>query len=107
GINNGVSRTAGLLAIAVFGLIMFHSFSNCLDGRLDELRVTAEIRQAMDDQRIYVAAAEIPGNADQTTVGALRQAIDECFISGFRRVMLTGAVLAIGVSAVAAAFITV
>src|SRR5262245_57559579 len=37
GINNAVSRTAGLLAIAVLGLVMFHAFDACMDVRLDRV----------------------------------------------------------------------
>lgn len=36
GINNAVSRTAGLLAIAVFGVVMLHAFSWDLQSRLNE-----------------------------------------------------------------------
>src|SRR5438477_3980334 len=39
GINNAVSRTAGLLSIAVLGLIMFHTFNSCLDQRLNQMNV--------------------------------------------------------------------
>src|SRR5262249_10786533 len=60
GINNAVSRTAGLLAIAVFGLIMFRAFNACLDQRLDQIAAPPEIRRSLDDQRIKLAAAEIP-----------------------------------------------
>src|SRR5213075_1885037 len=62
GINNAVSRTAGLLAIAVLGLIMFHAFSNCLDSRLNVLSVKPEVREALKDQRMKLAAAELPSN---------------------------------------------
>ncbi|MCI0444840.1 hypothetical protein L0152_16740 [bacterium] len=34
GINNAVSRTAGLLAIAVFGIIMLHVFDHALNRNL-------------------------------------------------------------------------
>lgn len=98
GVNNAVSRTAGLLAIAVFGLIMFHVFNGCLDRRLDQMTVTPEVRQSVDEQRINLAAAEIPANTDRSTREALKQAIDECFIAGFRRVLLTGAGLALASS---------
>jgi len=94
GINNAVSRTAGLLAIAVFGLIMFHAFNNSFDRSLDQLAVSPEARRSLDDQRIKLAAAEIPSTVDEQTRTMIKQAIDESFVSGFRRVLLTGAGLA-------------
>lgn len=95
GINNAVSRTAGLLAIAVLGLIMFHVFNNCLETRLDQMSVAPEVKQALNDQRLRLAAAEIPSTVDEKTGATIKQAINECFISGFRRVMLTGSLLAL------------
>src|SRR5437588_433371 len=64
GINNAVSRTAGLLSIAVLGLIMFHTFNSCLDRRLDQLGIPPQVRQALNDQRIKLAAIEIPPAAE-------------------------------------------
>src|SRR5437588_1246288 len=52
GINNAVSRTAGLLAIAVLGLIMFHTFNTCLDRQLNQIAIPTEVRQTIDDQLI-------------------------------------------------------
>ena len=101
GINNAVSRTAGLLAIAVLGLVMFHTFNHCLDRRLDQLAVPPEVRQGLNDQRMRLAAAEIPSAADEQTRSILKQTIDECFIAGFRRVMLVGSVLAFASSSIA------
>ncbi len=95
GVNNAVSRTAGLLAIAVLGLIMFQAFNRCLDRRLDQIAIVPEIRRALDVERIKLAAAEIPSTANPETRVAIRQAIDECFVAGFRRVMLLGAALAL------------
>ena len=100
GVNNAVSRTAGLLAIAVLVLIMFQSFNRCLDQRLNQLAVPVEIRAAVNSQRIKLAAAEIPPAADSMRAG-IQQAIDECFVSGFRRVMLVGCGLALGSSLMA------
>ncbi|HEX3145405.1 MAG TPA: MFS transporter [Pyrinomonadaceae bacterium] len=101
GINNAVSRTAGLLAVAVLGLIMFHAFSNCLDSRLNGLSVKPEVREALNNQRMKLAAAELPSNIDQTTRASIKQAIDECFVSGFRRVIICGAALALASSLIA------
>ena len=101
GINNAVSRTAGLLAIAVLGLIMFHAFSSFLDSRLNQLSIKAEAREVLNDQRMKLAAAELPSDLDQATRDSIKQAIDESFVSGFRRVMICGAVLAFASSLVA------
>jgi hypothetical protein len=101
GINNAVSRTAGLLAIAVLGLVMFHAFNNCLNQQLDETGVAPEVRQALDNQRVKLAAIELPANIDERTQTAIRQAIDQCFVTGYRRVMLLGAALAFCSSMVA------
>ncbi len=100
GINNAVSRTAGLLAIAVLGLVMFQVFSNCLDIRLNQLAIKPEVREALANQRVKLAAAELPSNIDRPTHDAIKQAIDECFVSGFRRVMICGAALAFASSLV-------
>ena len=105
GINNAVSRTAGLLAIAVLGLIMFYVFTNCVAGRLDRLNVDANVRQAVSEQRVKLAAAELPPNLDPETRTAVTQVIDECFVSGFRQVMMCGAGLAFASSLIAAVVI--
>jgi EmrB/QacA subfamily drug resistance transporter len=101
GVNNAVSRTAGLLAVAVFGLTMFHAFNSCLDRRLNQMPITVEVRQALNTERLKLAAADIPHNLDEETRKSIKQAIDECFVFGFRRVMLLGAGLALAGSMLA------
>jgi EmrB/QacA subfamily drug resistance transporter len=95
GVNNAVSRTAGLLAVAVFGLIMFHAFNGRIEQRLNQMTIPSAVRQSLNAERIKLAAAEIPGNVDEATRSSIKQAIDECFVFGFRRVMLVGAGLAL------------
>jgi len=98
GINNAVSRAAGLLAIAVLGLIMFHAFNGCLNKRLNQMPLAPEVRQLLDQGRINLAAIEIPSNVDAATRATIKQTIDECFVLGFRRVMIVGAALALASS---------
>lgn len=100
GINNAVSRTAGLLAIAVLGLVMFHAFDACMSQRLDRVTVDPAIRQSLEQQRIRLAAAEVPAGVDEATRTQLKQLINQCFVHGFRWVMLCGAGLALASSAV-------
>lgn len=94
GINNAVSRTAGLLAVAVFGLIMLQGFNSRLDQRLSALQIAPEAKQELDKQRVRLADAELPANLEQSTKTVLEGVIEESFVSGFRRVALGSAVLA-------------
>ena len=98
GVNNAVSRTAGLLAVAVLGVVMFGTFNNCLDERLDQLQLAPEVRQAVDAEKIKLAAIEIPAGVNEQTNLALKQAVNECFVAGFRRVTIIGAALALASS---------
>jgi hypothetical protein len=96
GINNAVSRTAALLAIAALGIVMLHVFSRSIDSRLSRLEVSPEVRHSLDDQRINLAATTIPQDIGGPPLRqVLKQAINESFVEGFRRVMLVGAALAL------------
>jgi EmrB/QacA subfamily drug resistance transporter len=95
GINNAVSRTAGLLAVAVLGIVMLQTFNNHLDHKLRALGTTPEVKQALDRQRTKLAAVEIPKDLDPALRQTLKQAVDESFVSGFRRVMVVSMLLAL------------
>jgi EmrB/QacA subfamily drug resistance transporter len=99
GINNALSDTAGLLAIAVLGLVMAHTFDRDLDRRL--AAVAPALRAEVEQQRSRLAAIEIPASADAATRAKLKQAIADSFVSGFRGVMLISALLALLSSACA------
>jgi EmrB/QacA subfamily drug resistance transporter len=100
GVNNAVSRTAGLLAIAVMGLIMLFAFNRCLDQRLSQLRLPPEIQQSVNSQRTKLAAIGIPSAPESVQV-TIKRTIDECFVAGFRRLMLLGCGLALASSLMA------
>ena len=95
GVNNAVSRVAGLLAIAVLGIVMFNVFNGSLDSRLSNLELPAAARHSLDDQRINLAAEKIPEEIGPAMREILKQAVDASFVTGFRRVMLVGAALAL------------
>ncbi|MGH8743248.1 MAG: MFS transporter, partial [Burkholderiales bacterium] len=95
GINNAVSRTAGLLAVAVLGIVILHTFNAELDRRLQTLGVTTEVKQALDHERTRLAAAEVPATVEPAQGLMLKQAINESFVAGFRRVAMVCSGLAL------------
>ena len=101
GINNAVSRTAGLLAIAVFGVIVAGMFGGALDDRLDRIELPAAARADLDAQGDRLAGAEVPDGLDAATGAATARAVDEAFLGGFRLVMLIAAGMAAASAAVA------
>ncbi len=105
GINNAVSRTAGLLAVAALGLVMSHAFNAEMDRRLAALEMNPEVKQAFAEQREKLAGAEIPKSLSPPEQATLKRAIDESFVAGFRRVMLITVVLALLSSLTALVFL--
>jgi EmrB/QacA subfamily drug resistance transporter len=101
GINNAVSRTAALLAIALFGFVLTLVFNATLDDELRRLRVPAELASAIIGQRQKLAGIVIPAGYPDATITALKHAVDISFVTGFRWVMLISASLAL-LSAVSA-----
>src|SRR5439155_23642355 len=95
GVNNAVSRPAGLFGIAVLGIVILRAFSGELDRRLVQLPITPEVRHAVEEQRVRLAGAELPAGIDDETRVALKNAINESFVSGFRVVMAAAVGLAL------------
>ncbi len=95
GINNAVSRVAGLLAIAVLGVAMSAGFNRALERQFTILNVEPDVRAGIDAQRRSLAAAH-------TTDEKGRQAVEQAFVSGYREISLIAALLAIASAATAA-----
>jgi hypothetical protein len=104
-VNNAVARTAGLVAIAALGIVMLHVFKSSLDRRLNESASPKKVIESVRTQSTKLAAIEIPQDQDSAMQQAIRRAIDESFVSGFRTVMLIGALLAAGSALTAMIFI--
>src|SRR5436309_8269755 len=101
GVNNAVARGAGLLAIAVLGIVMLHVFNHALEQRLSAWKLPASAWQSLQAQRSKLAAASLPEKLDTLTQQAIGRAINESFVHAFRWIMGIGASLA-GVSAITA-----
>ncbi|XWK67937.1 MFS transporter [Tunturiibacter gelidiferens] len=91
GINNAVSRVAGLLAVAVMGLVFSMTFNGRLGRGLDGLGLPVAERQSVEGQRAKLAAAR----SDDVRVQRL---IGESFVSAYGVVLW----IAVGLSVASA-----
>lgn len=97
GINNAISRIAGLLAIAVLGLIMTVVFNQQLFKHLESSSLASTKQQEIFDKRAQLAAIK-------TDDEQVHRMIQESFTSGFNIIALIAAALAL-TSAICAALI--
>jgi EmrB/QacA subfamily drug resistance transporter len=102
GVNNAVSRVAGLLAIALLSMVMVGVFNAELDRRIPDLGLPHGVAVALDAERPELGAATPPPGADASQQRAIREAIAESFVAGFRTVVLIAAALAVASAAAAA-----
>ena len=102
GVNNAVSRAAGLLAIAVLGIAVAASFNSNLDRHLTTLTLSPPARSAIDAQRGRLAGIQAPRGLGAATGAALRRDVAESFVAAFRLAMVVGAGLALASAAGAA-----
>ncbi len=98
GINNAVSRIAAVLAIAVFGVVMSIAFRHALSEATAGIPVKPSVMQQVMAQQNKLAAIEIPEQALASEKEAIRTAVSNSFVHGFRWVMLLSALLALASS---------
>src|SRR3546814_19621597 len=95
GINNAVSRVAGMLAVALLGAVAVGVFGSALDARLAELQVPPDLRRALEAEVPKLAEAAVPPQVQGAERQALTAALDQAFLRSFRGMMLIAAGLAL------------
>lgn len=105
GINNAVSRTAGLVSIAVMGILFLHLFNDGLDRRLSTMSLRRDVSLAFESERAKLGGAQAPRLASPVERAALQEAVSEAFVTGFRWMSLVAAGLALSGALAAAVLI--
>ncbi len=105
GINNAVSRVAGLIAIALFGIVMVGAFGRDVAPALDRAGLPAPARAAVNGELSKLAGADLSGPditraASPVQIAAAREAIDESFLRAFNLTMKAAAAVALAAAAV-------
>jgi EmrB/QacA subfamily drug resistance transporter len=105
GINNVVARAAGLLAIALLGLLLIAVFSRSLHHALSSLHLPADLQASIEAERMQLATIRLPADLDGTLRSRTQAALRASFLDGFRVVLLSCAGLAAAGALAAAALI--
>jgi EmrB/QacA subfamily drug resistance transporter len=105
GINNAVARVAGVLAIAILGIVMVKLFSYSLNHTLTVGPLPPAILQYIRSNEIKLAGIELPSGLDVGTAALIRRSISHAFVFGFRALMLTCAGLSLASAAVASVMV--
>jgi len=95
GINNAVARTAGLLAVAVLGLLALAVFSPNLENYLATIPLPPGTRAILIAQQSKLVGIAIPNGLSSAAHAAVQGAINESFIASFRVIMLVAAGMAL------------
>jgi EmrB/QacA subfamily drug resistance transporter len=102
GVNNAVARIAGLVAIAVFGVVVARTFNEQLTPRLARVELPAPARAAVDRERPKMAGIDvnaIPSLPTERRV-EVREVFDDAFAAAFRVALIGAAILALVAGAV-------
>ncbi len=101
GINNGVARVAGLLAIAILGALISGQFGSSIDEKLDRQQLSAEGRQAVDDAKARplggAEVTDLPEDEAERIDAAVASSAEEGFQLGLEVggvLMVLGGILA-------------
>jgi EmrB/QacA subfamily drug resistance transporter len=95
GINNAVARVAGVIAIALLGIVMVTAFDYRLSHNLANLALPPGVAQFLHTNEVQLAGLQPPVGLDSFIAAAVSNSIGNAFIFGFRIVMFICALLAL------------
>jgi EmrB/QacA subfamily drug resistance transporter len=101
GINNAVARVAGVLAVAVLGIVMVSTFAHSLNASIGAMQLDSSVIHELDANVARLGALDAPAGLDAQAAAGVRDAIARAFAFGFRTIMLVCAGLAIASATVA------
>lgn len=101
GINNAVARVAGVLSVAIFGVVMVTTFANSLRHSLPELKLSGDTVREIESNVDKLGSLDAPSSVGPQTAAQIRSVVAGAFLSGFRLIMLLCAALGVASAVVA------
>jgi len=94
GVNNAISRIAGVFANAIFGALAVLLFTTFLQKAIVDLPLSAQTRQAVMNQTVNLGDATVPKSINAVTGGIIEKQYKNGFIAAYAVVMRISALLA-------------
>ena len=91
-----------LMAVAIFGVIMFEEYSAHFVAALQSVAIDGDSRALIDARLVDLAGMKISPALDPESAGLVQTAIHESFVAGFRVVALAAAAIALLCALIAA-----
>jgi len=101
GVNNAVARTAGLLAVAAFGIVLAGVFDAGFDRRIARHQVSSQTARIAHDDRARLYAGTVPVDVPVPDRPAVAAAVREGYLAGFRGVMAASVIVCVAAALVA------
>jgi EmrB/QacA subfamily drug resistance transporter len=95
GVNNAVTRSAQVLALAILGALALFVFTNALQSRAANLPLTSQQRDELVQGASKLGDTPIPPGLDTGVQQQVEAAIDQSFIQMFRLITLIAAGMAL------------
>ena len=105
GVNNGVSRVAGLLAIAILGAVVSASFASRLDDELPLAELSAPASRSVEEVKTRPLGAARTDGLPSTEASAVESSVADASASAFHLALGIGGVMMIAGGAIAGVFI--
>jgi MFS family permease len=101
GINNAVTRSAQVLALAILGAVAIFTFTNTLQARAATLPLSPEQRATLVADAGKLGATTPPPGLSAKAVAQVHTAVQESFVGTFRLLTLIGSAMALASAALA------
>jgi len=88
GINNAVSCTAGVLAIAIVGSVALHVFAGAMEAHTANIHLSQELQIVIHSKANQLGQASVLAEVAPDNVNAVAMAIKLAFVDTFRTVMI-------------------
>ena len=104
-INNAISRTSGLVAIAVLGIILSAVFDRGFVARIAARHVAPATMTRLAHERDRLTPGTLPPDIPASDRAAVQLALTNGYLAGYRAVMFTSAGISFGAALIAFVFL--